>query len=160
MLKSFWGEELAVAACDRLFLTRKPHSAVRDIWFDLSISQTGCAMTCADELSSAVSARLSSPDTDLTRQTLFTPHSVIISAPLTLHASSACKCKRTLLFNYADILSPKGGAHILQANRAVLTLSRIKCSSWIMVHRRGGIYIFIYYCWTWVRTAEHVWVRF
>lgn len=89
--------------------------------------------------------RLSShSDTDLTRQTLFTPHLAIISAHrvyiLLLHAT----VKHTV-FQLCKYFSPKGGAFISLANIAVLDLSRIKCSSWIMVHR--DIYIFIYYYW-------------
>lgn len=57
---SLRAEELSVIAARPAVSHRgKPRSTLRDIWFDVSISQTGYAVTCADELSSAASARLS-----------------------------------------------------------------------------------------------------
>lgn len=101
----------------------------RGIWSDLSISQTGCAVTRADELSSAASARPSS----LTLIRPDNPCALFVSTsghPSDFTSFYCMRVQKTLFcfFSVMQIFSTEGRC-LSAGKRGILSLSWIKFSA-------------------------------
>lgn len=82
-----------------------------------------------------------SPNADSSRPSLIYSAFGLHSNPASNIHSAAAATVKNIVFRLCKYFPLRGGACIPPAN-TVLNLSRIKCSSWIMVH--AHIYIFIY----------------